>query len=500
MRRRRVNPSANSSSPSTVQDDSSADGTVARQTSRSTTDSATAPSKEDAPIKTVDQLVQEEEKSFTQFLGLCGIVTVIFIFLIRSTPLPPPRQVFAVMIDAGSTGTRAQIFRFIHDELQDRLVLKSTEMHTIKKSIAALGTGMGGTGAQFFRPLLDKAKKSVPGLRRRKRTPIVLRATAGLRMLGSDAADLALQHSRDALNASGFLFSEEYAGILDPRQEATYGWTSVNHLLGRISVGEDSASTSLPPVAIMELGGASLQIVHAQNDAGSLADDGIVKVTTHKVNHGPNSYSLRVGAYHGLGLVEYMKRMYRVFDAEGVLEEGNPCFRNGKTFADKLVRIGFDSDEQERRVNIVGDGDFDRCVASAQIVIASTLGGHDSIGKFPKDSDVYAYAFFYDRTIGLGIGANATKSEMERKGKELCEGDGTGIGADFDEACAQFSYIYALVKTVTDDFSKERNVNVRFEQYVDGHMLGWALGAVLDVIEPHMQSQISLDKEPLTMS
>lgn len=500
MRRRRANSSTNDSSSSTIQEGSPSDGSVTRVPNRSKTTSGRLDSEGEAPIKTVDELVQEEGKSFTQFLGLCGIVTVVFLFLIQSTKLPPPRQVFAVMIDAGSTGTRAQIFKFIHDEVQDRLILKDTEMHTIKKSIAALGTGMGGTGAQFFRPLIDKAKKSVPGLRRRKRTPIVLRATAGLRMLGADAAYLALQHSREALNASGFLFLEKYAGILDHRQEATFGWTSVNHLLGRIGVGEVAVSKAGPPVAIMELGGASLQVVYAQSDTKSDDEGSIVKATTHKVTFGPKSYSLRVGAFHGLGLVEYTKRMYRVFDAEGVLEEGNPCFRNGKTISDKLIRIGFDADEEERRVTIVGDGDFDRCVASAEIVIASTLGQHESLGKLPKNSIVYAYAFFYDRTVGFGIGANATKSEMVKKGVELCEGSGPGIGDEFDEACAQYSYVYALVKTVTDNFSKERNVTVRFEQYVDGHMLGWALGAVLDVIEPHMHSQISLDSEPLTIS
>lgn len=500
MRRRRTNTSTSPSSSSAIQEGSPTDGLVTKVPNKSTTTPSRSVPEGDTPIKTVDQLVQEEEKSFSQFIGLCGIVTVVFIFLIRSTKLPPPRQVFAVMIDAGSTGTRAQIFKFIHDEHQDRLVLNGTEMHTIKKSIAALGTGMGGTGPQFFRPLLDKAKKSVPGLRRRKRTPIILRATAGLRMLGGDAANLALQHSRDALNASGFFFSEEYAGILDPRQEAIYGWTSVNHLLGRIGVGEDFAPKSGPPVTIMELGGASMQIVYAQSDNETDDQDGIVKVTSHKTTIGSQSYTLRVGAYHGLGLVEYSKRLYRVFDAEGVLEEGNPCFRNGKTFSDKLVRIGFDSDEEERRVTIIGDGDFDRCVASAEIVIASTLGKHNSIGKLPKNSMVYAYAFFYDRTVGFGIGSNATKSQMVKKGVELCEGNGPGIGNDFDEACAQYSYVYALIKTVTDNFSKERNVTVRFEQYVDGHMLGWSLGAVLDVIGPHIQSQISLDNELLIIS
>lgn len=495
MRRRRTNPSSSSASlvarPG-VAPDGAVEADDASEAASQTPTTIKSP-------KTVEEIVQDEEKSFTQFLGLCGLVTIVFLFLIQTTSLPPSRQVYAVMIDAGSTGTRAQIFRFVHDQHQDRLVLSNTEMHTIKKSIAALGTGIGGTGPQFFKPLLDKAKKSVPGIRRRKRTPIILRATAGLRMLGSEAADLALKHSREALNNSEFLFLEEYAGILDARQEAIYGWTTVNHLLGRIGVGETSEHASEPPVAIMEMGGASMQIVHTVS--GTEADDDvIVKGSTQKIKVGQKSYTLRLGTYHGLGLVEYMKRMYRIFDTEGVLEEVNPCFKKGRTFEDKVIRIGFDENEEGRRVTIVGDGDFDRCVASAEIVIASTTQDNAGIGKLPKSTKAYAFAFFYDRTIGFGLGPNPTKKEMIEKGEELCQGNGYSIASDFDEACAQFSFIYALIKMATDNFSEERDVKVTFEQHVDSHMLGWALGAVLDVIEPHVHTQISLDNEPLTIS
>lgn len=508
MRRRRADPSSSSSTANRRQSSaSSADGTVAPAAGAAAA-SSNPPS--GRPNNTVEQVLDEEDKSFSQFLSLCAVVALIFIYMIRSTQLPPPRRVYAVMIDAGSTGTRAQVFKFIYDQQRDALVLNATHMHTIKKSISALGTGVGGTGPQFFRPLLDKIKKTIPGIRRRQRTPVALRATAGLRLLGADAAQLALKHASEALNTSEFLFDPSYVSVLSGRQEAIYGWTSVNHLLGRLDPTTAPNTKFVPPVATLELGGGSMQIVHVEETPDeSASGDGAGGITTsasHSINMFGRTHSLRTAHFLGLGLVEYTKRLYSTFESEGVLEEGNPCYRR-RVYTDKTIAIGFGPEETVKQVTIHGDGDFKRCVASAEIVIAHTVSNRDGVGKLPPGTTAYAYAFFYDRTVGAGLGKEPSKDELVAKGVQLCESSSNNdsendenSAGEFEEACAQFSYVYAIIKALTDNFSKERGVKIRFEQFVDGHMLGWALGAVLDVVQPVMHQQISLDTESLTIS
>lgn len=486
LRRRRGQASASASTTSTTRAD-------APQPEEQTETPRRSP-------KTVDELVKEEERSFSQFLSLCGIVIAVFLYMIRTTDLPPPRRVYAVMIDAGSMGTRAQIFRFVHDKESDMLVLNGSELHKISKSIAALGTGVAGTGPQFFRPLLDEVKKSVPGIRRRQRTPILLRATAGLRLLGPHAADHALSEARKALNASEFLFRDEYVSILDPKDEGVFAWTTVNYLLGNLhNHGKQTAKPKVP-VATLELGGASMQIVHSvQKD--SEADDTTEQKDTHDLTLFGREYTLSTTSHLGLGLIDFTKRLYQVFDWEGVLEEGNPCFRKGKNISEKSLRLGVAGSDESRTVSLIGDGNFDRCVSSAQIAIASFLKAENGITALPDKSTAFAFAYFYDRTVGLGLPKGASKKQLLAKGRELCESSHDRfVRGDFDEACLEFSYIYAVLKMVTDDFSSSRAVSVRFEQYVDGHMLGWALGAVLDIIEPVVQAQIALDDEPLLMS
>lgn len=482
-RRRRQTPSG--STTESIQNESTNETTAQQQTT----------SQSPRHRKSVEELVEGEEKAFSQFLSLFGLVAMIFLYMIRSTDFPPPRRVYAVMIDAGSMGTRAQVFKFLHDERQNKLVLNGSEMHKISKSIASLGSGIGGTGAQFFRPLLDKVKKDVPGVRRRQRTPIVMRATAGLRLLGNDAADRALQEARKALNASEFYFQEDFVSILDAKDEGVFAWTTVNYLLGNFDSpkGEHPAAS---PVATLELGGGSMQIVHTIEKTASDEND----PDTHDLTIFGHEYTIRAVSHLGLGLIDFKKRLYQVFDWEGVLEEGNPCFRKGKSISEKSLRLGVAGSDEVRVVSLVGDGDFNRCVASAEIAIASFLKSDAGIGHLPPESLAYAFAFFFSRTVGFGLPKKSTKDQLIAKGKELCEMNSAKFSqAKFDEACVEFSYVFAVLKMVTKHFSADHGVSVHFEKLVDGHVLGWALGATLDIIEPLVQPQIALDKEPLTI-
>lgn len=500
--RRRRGASSNNATSTGVTATASPSGNGSATASRGVNASA-APSAnngaEQTP-KTVEQVLKEEEASFSNFLKLSALLVFVFFYMIRTTALPPNRRVYAVIVDAGSTGTRAQIFEFVHNLTTDRLELRGTKMHSIKKSIAALGTGVGGTGNQFFKPLIESVKKGVPGIRRRRRTPIKLGATAGLRLLGEDAAELALHHARKALNSTDFLFHEDYVSIMDSRDEAKHGWTTVNYLLGRI--GPEATE---PPVATLELGGGSTQFVHPATSTDELdKEDGVSHLVSVDVLG--ESHQVMASSHLGLGLLSFTKMLYTSFETEGVLIEGNPCFRLGKTFKDKMLKLGGEGSEETRRVTIIGDGDFDRCVASSEIVIAHAVEKGDTIPPLPKDTVAYAFAFFYDRTVGYGMSAEPTKEEFLRKGKQLCEepesarSPGQLSKQDEDGACAEFSYVYALIKLLTSDFSPEHNVKVRFEQYVDGHMLGWALGAALDAVEPTIHHQIAVDDEPLTIS
>lgn len=499
---------------------------------RSTTTEVTTDTAADAPApsstdtspparstKTVPELLADESKSHANFLSLATLVVAFFLYMMQTTHLPPSGRVYSVMIDAGSTGTRAQVFAFRLLKGQKGLVLDDSEVFKMGKSIAALGTGTVGDGATFFKPLFEKLRKKVPGVRRRLRTPIALRATAGLRLIGEEHAEVALSEARKALNKSGFLFQEDWVSILEEQEEASHAWTTVNFLKGHFH----GNSEEIKYAGALDLGGASMQVVFerengdestdvgmegdsstdeadddvADDEDASDANEALIEESDHTVNVFGNSYSLHSTSHLGLGLFDFTKKLYTLFDREGVLEEGNPCFRKGKVFSNKKLRFGVPGSEESRTITMTGDGNFERCVASAEITIAtfSRLGKMKS--TLPKGKPFYAFAYFYDRTVRLGLPITPTKAQLVAKGKELCETPpDQHLERDFDQACAEFSYVYTLLKIFTNDFAS-KDVQIRFEQFIDGHMLGWALGAALDILQPVMQKQLALEHEPL---
>ncbi|CAN8064269.1 unnamed protein product [Agarophyton chilense] len=475
-------------------------------------DASNPPQETEIRPKSVPELLGEENASFKNFIGLAALACLLFIQMLQNTRLPPRGRVYAIMIDAGSTGTRAQVFSFRFNNTEQRLTLQSTAMFSQNRSIDQIVSGTNPK--QFFKPLLEKLKKAVPGVRRRKRTPIALHATAGLRLLGDEKAEKALDIARSVLNSTEFLYKQDWVSVLSESDEANHAWVTTNYLLGNFDPGNDEKRF----VGALDLGGASMQVVFHddgdvddyitsppepdESEAESVEQKGKFPASETHVDVFGKSYKLHARNHLGLGLVNFKKKLYGIFDHEGVLEEGNPCFRMGQKFEKTKLQIQTPGREESKIVSIVGDGDFDRCLASAEIAIASFSRLNDQRSHLPDGSNFYAFAYFYDKTVGLGLSSKLSKREMMKKGNELCNEknlDSSGA-ADFDESCAEFSYIFAVMKILTDDFSESKS-DVIFEQYVDGHMLGWALGAVLDTLNPDViAKQISLESESLLMT
>ncbi len=435
-------------------------------------------------LKSIGEILATEKS--TALLCTCAGIAVglFFLFLGATTEVSPSDIAHAIIFDAGSTGTRAQVFSF------RKGVLIDTKMVTSSNRV--VGLGYGAPAGEFFKPLLDEVRAVIPGTKRRQAVPLALRATAGLRQSGVDVAEVALSEARRVLNASGFLVKEEWVSILDGESEATGAWTSVNYLLGHLNGSVPKSSN------VVELGGASLQIVfEASADAVRVVDEARMLAGNARAAQallprlvagqwGGRERKLVTYNRPGFGLKDFLKKLYLLFDQEGVLEEQNPCFRKNKQFQKKSLQIGLPGSEEVREVSFVGDGDFERCVASAEIVFLQH-GPLDKRILGEIQGEVVAFAYIYDLTVKLGVSEMPTQSELLRFGKRLCEGDGS-IGNDQDELCVEYSYVYLLLRDITSGFSEDKRL--RIVQYVDGHCLGWALGNALTNFQNELAFQL----------
>ena len=119
---------------------------------------------------------------------------------------------FAIVIDAGSTGSRVHIFRF--NTAGGALDLESDTFEQLKPGLSHYAANPTES-AESLKPLLDKALATVPA-EQHKTTTVEVRATAGLRLLPDGQADGILKAVRAFLkNSYPFKSDSKSVSILD---------------------------------------------------------------------------------------------------------------------------------------------------------------------------------------------------------------------------------------------------------------------------------------------
>jgi len=134
----------------------------------------------------------------------------------RSYSKDKPLVQYALMIDAGSTGSRIHVYRFNNcgptPELEDE-VFKMTEKKEGGSGLSSYKSDAEGA-AKSLDVLMDVAVKSVPD-KLKGCTPVAVKATAGLRKLGPDMSDAILKAVRNRLETvyPFPVVSEEKGGV-----------------------------------------------------------------------------------------------------------------------------------------------------------------------------------------------------------------------------------------------------------------------------------------------
>uniref|UniRef100_A0A4W5R7X1 nucleoside diphosphate phosphatase n=1 Tax=Hucho hucho TaxID=62062 RepID=A0A4W5R7X1_9TELE len=177
-----------------------------------------------------------------------------------SRPANSSRIFYGVMFDAGSTGTRIHVYTFIQKDPEELPVLDNEMFHSIKPGLSAYAD-MPEMGGYTVRQLLKVAKKTVPRLDW-KRTPLVLKATAGLRLLPPEKSQCTallnqvwhFEGVQDVFDESPFFVPDDSVSIMDGTNEGNLVQMGNNFFLGHLYA--ETRNT----VGILDLGGGSTQI------------------------------------------------------------------------------------------------------------------------------------------------------------------------------------------------------------------------------------------------
>ncbi|KAL2191070.1 nucleoside phosphatase GDA1/CD39 [Thermothelomyces heterothallicus CBS 203.75] len=438
----------------------------------------------------------------------------------RSYSKDKPIVQYVSMIDAGSTGSRIHVYKFNNcgaaPELEGEILFKQTEKIEGKSSGLSAYKDDPEAAAKSLDPLLDAALKVIPD-KLKACSPIAVKATAGLRLVGPERSDkiLAAVRRRLETNYPFPVVSQEQGGvsIMEGSDEGVYAWVTVNYLLGKIG-GPDRSETA----AVFDLGGGSTQIVFQPSFEG-LASGGM----PDKLAEGDHKYDLDFGgqrftlyqhSHLGYGLMSAREAIHARLVQD--LHEANkpdtawtkqpvinPCLAAGtsKTVTVKLADNHPLGATIELNMTAPSTAAPAQCRSLAERILrknaecelapCSFNGVHQpSIAKTFSREDIYLLSYFYDRTQPLGMPESFTLRELADLARSVCGGEpawdvfASVPGAldelrDRPEHCLDLNFMLALTHT---GYEMPLDREVRIAKKIKDKELGWCLGASLPLL------------------
>ncbi|EJC98915.1 uncharacterized protein FOMMEDRAFT_31496 [Fomitiporia mediterranea MF3/22] len=439
---------------------------------------------------------------------------------------------YALMIDAGSTGSRIHIYKFNNcgpSPAYEYEVFKMTKPGLSSYKGDPLGA------AESLDILLDEAVAVVPKSLQ-SCTPVAVKATAGLRLLGADESNEILASVRHRLEEKYPFAVVEKDGvvIMDGSDEGVYAWITANYLLNTIRADSPANTHSY---AVLDLGGGSTQIVFEPDfeDATHFVDG----EHKYELTFGGKKHILYQHSYLGYGLMSARKSIHRLVEFMSTFNKDpgaehpdpeeeipNPCLYKGSS---RIVELdATSSGEEKRNVTMAGKdiGSFEACNRVVELVMAKdaicqtkpcSFNGvyQPSILETFAKGNVLLLSYFYDRlapffppsTLPEQLQEQLTVNTIASLARDVCQGPAgwskTTWGSSFvppsssssssssekselqeelegrPEWCLDLTFMHALLR-LGYEFPAERGVRV--EKKIEDTELGWCLGATIAIV------------------
>lgn len=440
----------------------------------------------------------------------------------QSSSKSKPIVQYVLMIDAGSTGSRIHVYKF--NNCGPAPELEHEEFKMTEKEIGGLSKYKDDpdAAARTLDPLLEVAMQTVPD-KLKGCSPVAVKATAGLRMIGTESADRILDTVRTHLETK-YPFpvvSKEHDGvaIMDGSDEGVYAWVTTNYLLGKIG-GPDKS----PTAAVFDLGGGSTQIVFEptfqQAAAGGMPETLAKGDHKYDLSFGGREFALYQHSHLGYGLMAARESIHRTL-VEGLYDEkkaaGEKSDWLSKPITHPCIAPEANTEVEVKLseghalgasvvVNVTGPAAPApaQCRNLAEKILAkdaacslapcSFNGVHQPpLAKTFAREDVYIFSYFYDRTKPLGMPDSFTLRELHELTSAVCAGGGPAWdvfsavpGAldelrDRPETCLDLSFMLALLHT---GYDMPIDREVKIAKKINDNELGWCLGASLPLLAP----------------
>ena len=407
-----------------------------------------------------------------------------------AAPAPAARGArFAVVVDAGSTGSRVHVFKF-EPTGDDGLTLVDDTFEQVKPGLSAHASDPAAA-AESLRGLMDVAVRAVPESERSK-TSVALRATAGLRLLKGNAAQSILDACKKLLGEYPFAFDDSSVSVMDGANEGAYQWLTMNYLLGNLKNGGSDHDGDVHTVAAVDLGGGSVQLAYQVSpESAARAPEGYVT----KLKALGHSFDVYTRSHLGHGLMAARAAVLAHAETEG----SSPCVHAGHNdtyvYAGETYRAAAHEDGSDHEscfeIAVAALGVDKDCERQNECSFNGAWGGEPGQGS----KRVYLSSYLWDRAVNVGIVSDeeidgrSSVSEFKKAAEAACKLDLASVmtkyhGVDEKDApylCMDLTFATALLsvgfgKHGWEDFTLVK----RIEYHGRPVEAAWPLGAALN--------------------
>ncbi|KAF2204382.1 hypothetical protein GQ43DRAFT_478240 [Delitschia confertaspora ATCC 74209] len=291
---------------------------------------------------------------------------------------------YGVILDAGSSGTRVHIYRWLNSDLArdkaddsslhslPRIETKKNWTKKIHPGISTFGDNPHDVGPDHLEDLFKHALETIPS-KEIQNTPLFLLATAGMRILPPLKQKAVLQQVCDyAKKTTDFQLPDcdLHIQVIPGETEGLYGWIAANYLLGGFDKPkEHDHGKGHHTYGFLDMGGASAQIAFAPNatEAEKHAND-LTLLRLRTLDGVAAEYKVFVTTWLGFGVNQARQRYVKALVASSpdTKELPDPCLPSGlKVTTDgKSIEPGSDA-EKGKAPHLVGTGKFSECMRQA---------------------------------------------------------------------------------------------------------------------------------------
>ena len=433
--------------------------------------------------------------------------------------LKPCAVRYGIVFDAGSTGSRVHVYKYSKNTKRRKITLHSEESMHITPGLSSYRDPE--EAALSLKPLLDFTMEKVPKNRQNKCTPIWLRATAGLRLVGVENSVAILHAVHSMFSMYPFELPDDAVEMMDGKDEGPLAWLTVNFLLGNLHKKPNKScmkakkrvranATAVPAtVGVVDMGGGSTQVVFAPDepvDTLHYAPD----VNTHVIHYFDRQFSLYQHSYLGFGLVEAREAIIKLLASRsgptnsdglrhvpclppGYLEEVRVVHNATRSHIGTGTQIDH-SHETVEKVAVQGTSQlygFEQCLPYVHDALnkshpcptnsCSFNGVHQPTLEHAFKGDWYLMSKFYDLAAKYMEEAKKDHLELEDYRQIAVAACKRGIFEDAEEPylCIDTTFLYVLL---AQGYELPETQPLYPRNRINGIELSWTLGMMIEEI------------------